>query len=232
MSASFQTLTAQSRTVDASNDTSADFTPEASALLFASFHANAGTAPASPTIGDSQGLTWINVFNSTFNSTNRTRLAWALAPASPSLMSVWADWGGTTNGGSFTVSQSTGYHSTTTFASGSTVQATATSTSANVGTVPGMASTGNRQVLYVFTRSTTLSADAGWTEQADVAPGGEVVSTAIYTIGTPGDTTPTATVGNSPWRAMHFEIAEAPSASGGGSSSRARLNALRRRRRS
>lgn len=210
-------LDSGSRSTASNTDTTASFTPTANALLVALFHARAGSAPASPTITDTATLTWTTVFSSTFNSTNRARLAWAVAPASPSAMTVTADYGGSTSAGSFGLIELTGADTTTPVVTSSNVSAGGTSTTPASGTVPAMADAGNLQLLFVPHRanSSTPEAASSWAEAFDVGVGGATCSSACYYVQTPGDTSPTATMNSSaPWRAMAIEIAVAAAVAG------------------
>ena len=95
--------------------TTAAFTPTANALLLAHAHGQGGSAPAVPAITDTAGLTWTLVTSSggTFNSTNRCLVAWAIAPASPSSMTVSADWGASITGSTLSITQITGADAST-----------------------------------------------------------------------------------------------------------------------
>lgn len=237
MAASYTTLSVSTRgTINYSNDTSKAFTPAANACLFAHFHGlntTGGASPGVPTISDSAGLTWKTWFSGNFNSSNRQIVATAQVGASPASMTVSANWGSATSYGFVAISQTTGHNSTFTFASGSTVQTTGTSTTPNVGTVSALTSTGDLQVLFVASRGASATPEAGWTEMYDAVIPGVNIQTAAFMVATPGDTTPTATLNASVvWRAIHFEVYEDLSASGDGVvGTSTALRASRRRRR-
>ena len=198
-----------SRTTGASSDTTASFTPTANAVLWAFFHGrNASGAPASATISDTAGLTWTSVFTASFNSANRIWIGWAVAPSSPSSMTVTASWGATVDSGAFGVFETTGANTTTPVVASSNVAAGSTSTTPASGTVPAMASSGNLQILFVASRSSSSTAEASWAEVFDVVASGQPCHASAYYIGTPGDTSPTATLpGSAVWRASALEVA-------------------------
>lgn len=202
-----------SRTSGASSDTTGSFTPTANAVLWAFFHGrNVSGAPASATISDTAGLTWTSVFTAAFNSTNRIWIGWAVAPSSPSSMTVTASWGATVDSGTYGIIETTAAHTTTPVVTSSNVAAGGTSTTPASGTVPAMASSGNMQLLFVASRGSSSTAEAGWSEVLDVVASGQPCHASVYYVGTPGDTSPTATLGGSAvWRASALEVAEAAS---------------------
>lgn len=192
----------------ASSDTTSSFTPTANALLVAMFH---GLTTQTCTITDSTGLTWTVINTATFNSSNRYTVAWAQAPASPSSMTVTATWGASFTGyvaGS--VVQVTGHNTTTPLVAAGTKTGSGTSSTFSTSAVPAMASVGNVQFLCCFTRGSSITPEAGWTELVDLNTG---VNSELWCgyIGTPGDTSPTATDTGSTSRvysALAFEVAD------------------------
>lgn len=213
----------------AATDTTSSFTPSANALLVAAFH---GVTDQTCTITDSTGLTW-NVLNSTtFNSSNRYTAAWAEVGSSPSSMTVTATWGASFTGyvaGS--VIQMTGQDTTTPVIAASVKTGSGTSATFSTATVPALSSSGNLQLMYVFARGGAITPEGGWTELVDLNGG---VNSELWCgyIGTPGDTSPTATdtaAGSRAYAALAFEVSE-PLTSGVVGTSTA-LRASRRRRR-
>ncbi len=193
--------------------TSTAFTPTANALLLAHFHGQGASAPSVPSVTDTAGLTWTLVSNTggTFNSTNRCLTVWAIAPDSPSSMTVSADWGASITGSAMRVVEITGANTTTPILTGSTIGTSGSSTTPAPGTAPAL-TPGNVQMLWVSTRAGSVSPEGGWTELYDDTTGGACTIAAYYN--TTGDTSPTATTSSSPWRAGAAEIDVAP-ASGG-----------------
>ena len=212
-----------------SNETTGDFTPEANALLLAWASLRSSVAaPATVNIGDSASLSWITVDNNAFNTQLRAVGWYAIAPSSPSAMSIWFSASTAYAGICYSVSQATGHNAADPVVSASTVGAGATSTTPGV-TVSALASSGNLQCLFVSSVGDSSTPEAGWSESADTSVPALGCHHAIYTIGTPGDTTPSATLNASrAWRARALEIAESIEAAVGVSTA---LRNTRRRRR-
>lgn len=189
--------------------TTASFTPSANAILVVGFHVLAGSSPPSPTWTDSAGLTWTTITDTGFNSTNRYTVKWAQVGASPSAMTVTADYGATsTSSASWGVVELTGHNTTTPIVTGSTQTGSGTSTTPATATVPALSASGNYQLLFVAARTSSCTAEAGWTELFD-RNGATTSLLAAYYTGTPGDTSPTATLsGSAIWRCVGFEVAE------------------------
>ena len=232
MAVALSSITLRASGTFRSNETSGDFTPEANALLLAwwSGCSNGGTAPATVNVGDSAALSWVTVDNNAFNTSNRVVGWYAVAPASPSAMSLWFSASTAYGQVCYSVSQATGHNPSAPVVSASTVGAGATSTTPGV-TVSALASSGNLQCLFVASRAASATAEAGWAESADTSVSGSPCHLALYTIGTPGDTTPSATLSSSvPWRARALEIAESIDAGSVVGISTALRNTRRRRR--
>lgn len=207
------TPTAAVHTTSSQTVVSGSFTPTANALLICHVNGQNGTAPSVPTISDSGGLTWTLITSSggTFNSTNRCVSVWAIAPASPSAITVQADWGASITGSCLALVQITGADATTPILAGSTAGTSGSSTTPAPGTVPAI-TVGNVQLLMVATRAASSSPESGaWTELYDHSTGGACAVAGYYS--TAGDTSPTSTTSSAPWRAVAFEVAVA--ASGG-----------------
>lgn len=187
--------------------TTALFTPSANAVIFAAFHVVGTGNPTDPTFSDSVGLTWNAVSSGTFNSSNRVTVKWAEVGASPTSMTVTADYGAySASSGSWGVFEMTGHATGAPIVTSSTVTGTGTSTTPATSAAPALAASGNIQLLWVAARSTSCAPEAGWTEIFDKA--GTQVELAAYYIGTPGDTSPTATLpGSALWRAIGCEVA-------------------------
>lgn len=203
--------------------TTAAFTPSANAVLFSAFHVVGASTPGAPTFSDSAGLTWNNLFDNAFNSTNRLTVKWAEVGASPANMTVTADYGVfSASSQSWGVVELTGYNTASPVVVGSTATGTGTGTTPATSAVPALSNAADFQLLWVAARSTSCSPEAGWTELFDRA--GTQVELACYYIGTPGDTTPSATLpGSAVWRAAALEVATAvspPSVSGVGTTPR------------
>lgn len=211
-----------------SNETTGDFTPEANALLLAWTSVRSTVAAPTMAIADSVGLSWVTVDNNAFSTTNRATGWYAVAPASPSAMSVWFSASTAYGAICYSISQATGHNPSAPVVSASTVGAGATNTTPTV-TVSAMASSGNLQCLFVSSAAASSTAEAGWAESADTSVPAGSAHFALYTIGTPGDTTPSATLNSSvAWRARGMEIAESIEAAVGVSTA---LRNTRRRRR-
>ncbi len=188
------------------------FTPTANAVIIVHFHGRDTSVPSIPTISDSASLTWTAVFVGNFNSTNRNWIGWAVAPASPAAMTVTADWGASIPNSAGQAFEITGADTTTPVVSGTTLSASGSGTTPAPGTVPAITS-GNVQLLLISTRAASSSAEGGgaWTELYDTAPGGGACQIGGY-YSTSGDTTPTATISSTSWRANALEIAAGGSA--------------------
>ena len=191
----------------ASADTTSSFTPSANALLVSVFQ---GVTTGTCTITDSTGLTWTNINTTTYNASNRYTVAYTQVGASPSSMTVTATWGasftGYVTGGVFQV---TGHNTTTPLVAAGTKTGSGTSATFSTATVPALSSSGNLQVLVACSRGPGANPEASWTSVLGQA-GVNCMTFAAY-IGTPGDTSPTATDSGATSRAyaaLAFEIAD------------------------
>lgn len=209
MAAIFSNITVRQSATVRSNETTGDFTPVANAVLTAWWSGQTTIAPTTVNIADSAGLSWTTFSDNAFNTTNRAVGWYALVGGSPSAMSVWFSAATAVAAVCYDLSQTTGANPVSPVVSASTFGAGGTSTTPNTGTVAAMSSAGNIQVLFVASRAASCSPEAGWVESVDTSVPAGSCHLAIYTIGTPGDTTPTATISSSvPWRARQIEFAE------------------------
>ena len=189
------------------SDTTTSFTPSANAFLLAVFH---GVTTNTATVSDSTGLTWNVINTATYNSSNRYTVAWAQAPASPSSMTVTVTWGasfsGYVTGG---VAETTGHNTTTPVIAASVKTGSGNSATFSTAAAPALSSSGNRQVIVACSRGPGTNAEAGWT--GVIGQAGVNCMTFAAHIGTPGDTSPTATDSGATSRAyaaLAFEIAD------------------------
>lgn len=198
----------------AQHTTTGSFTPTANAVLVVHVHGVNATAPGVPTISGG-GLTYTQVSSTsgTFNSTNRCATLTAPVGASPSAMTVDADWGAAITNGAIAVFEITGADTTTPVLTGTNAGGTGTSTTPASSAVPAITA-GNVQIFTVASRAASVAPESGaWTELYDAGPTSCRVA-GYYN--TAGDTTPTATTTSSPWRVGAAEIAVAPASGGVG----------------
>lgn len=213
-----------------SNDTTSSFTPEANALLFVAASVLTAVSASVPNLTDTAGLSWATLQNQTFNgSTNRFLLWQATAPASPTAMTVSWSYGTAMGSRAWIVSQHTGYNTGAPLVSGSTAAAGATSSTPST-SVPALANAANVQVLWVTSRNATITAEAGWSTSTVTLPPATQNSLGLFYLTSPGDTSPSATLGgSSPWRLYAGEINVEDAGAVVGISTALRISRRRRR---
>lgn len=191
------------------------FTPADSSVVFLQTTARAASAPGSPTIADTAGLTWVSVANVTFNVL-RTRLWYAIVSGtSPGSLTATVDWRATVQGCSMGMVSVTGGSLGAPLV-GSAATNTGTSTTPGVGTVSALAQAGNARLLFTSAARSaggfSPEASSSWSELWDVGGVTPVQGQAAYSLVGSDDTTPTSVITSSvAWAAIAVELALASS---------------------
>lgn len=209
---SFAAKVMTSATTNLTSYASASYTPTANALLICTVVSNKGSATADTPTLSGNGLTWVQINTTTFDSGLKRVTMFRAMGASPTTGAVTADFGGVSQTGChICVVEFTGVNTGGSNGSAAVVQSAVNSGNGSTSvtaTLSALTGTTNSVYMAGGNRANPFggTAEAGWTENNDVGLASPNAGFSdIYRIGTT-DNTPLTTISSDNWGCVAIEI--------------------------